>query len=476
MSLNLDEMFRLDVSALVLIVRTSIIYLGLLIALRVITRREMGSFELPDLLLLVLIVLVQIWAIRQLVIDNHTALAITAVILAPLALIFVASGFYMLQPNQAAAITLFGDYKGTDRSTGLRWVLPWMMRKKVSVRAHNFISDKIKVNDLRGNPIEMAAQIVWRVVDTAQALFDVDDYKEFVRVQVEDQLPAGTGFEAGAPGPIPAVISGDLIDMYNTGFAKANDLPQLTPEILRNRSATLILGSSSFNPRAGGSARPLAVRLIGVSDRVPLVGISVPLEIVNRWNAELAGERSAEYVQLTVVAGRAEEVDRIAGRIEAMGYTVTTGREIAERVRTLTDVLRAAFGTIGLVVLTVAGIGIGNALLLSVMERRHEIGIFRSVGASRGDIRLLFLVEAGLIGLLGAVTGVILAFGAARVADLLLDRVLPELPLLPQSFFALSWPILLAGLTLGVLVSVLAAVPPAHRAARLDPARTLETG
>ena len=142
------------------------------------------------LILLVVIVLIQIWAIRQLVIDNHTAVAITAVILAPLALIFVASGFYMLQPNQAAAITLFGDYKGTDRSTGLRWVLPWMMRKKVSVRAHNFISDKIKVNDLRGNPIEMAAQIVWRVVDTAQALFDVDDYKEFVRVQVEAAIRA----------------------------------------------------------------------------------------------------------------------------------------------------------------------------------------------------------------------------------------------------------------------------------------------
>jgi hypothetical protein len=296
------------------------------------------------------------------------------------------------------------------------------------------------------------------------------------RALVDDQLPPGTPFEPDAPGPVPAVISGDLIDMYNTGFAKANDLPQLTPEILRDRSATLVLGSSSFNPRAGDSARPLAVRLIGVSDRVPLVGISVPLEVVNRWNAELAGERSPEYVQLTVVAGRAEEVDGIAGRIEAMGYTVTTGREIAERVRTLTDVLRAAFGTIGLVVLVVAGIGIGNALLLSVMERRHEIGIFRSVGASRGDIRLLFLVEAGLIGLLGAVTGVLLSFLAARIADLLLDRVLPDLPLLPQSFFALSWPILLAGLTLGVLVSVLAAVPPAHRAARLDPARTLETG
>jgi hypothetical protein len=106
------------------------------------------------------------------------------------AALFISCGFFMLQPNQGAAITLFGDYRGTDRATGLRWVLPWMMRRKVSVRANNFISDRIKVNDLRGNPIEMAAQIVWRVVDTAQALFDVDDYKEFVKVQVEAAIRA----------------------------------------------------------------------------------------------------------------------------------------------------------------------------------------------------------------------------------------------------------------------------------------------
>ena len=137
------------------------------------------------LLLLLLAIVVQGWGIVQLANDNPSMVAITAVIVAPIVLLFVACGFYMLQPNQAAAITLFGAYAGTDRSTGLRWVLPWLMRKKVSVRANNFISDKIKVNDLRGNPIEMAAQIVWRVVDTAQALFDVDDYKEFVRVQVE---------------------------------------------------------------------------------------------------------------------------------------------------------------------------------------------------------------------------------------------------------------------------------------------------
>ncbi len=137
------------------------------------------------LLLLLLTIAVTIWGIARLIGDNLSAPTLLAAIGAPILMILVMSGFYMLQPNQAVAITLFGDYRGTDRNNGLRWTWPWMGKKNVSVRANNFISDRIKVNDLRGNPIEMAAQIVWRVVDNAQALFDVDDYHAFVRVQVE---------------------------------------------------------------------------------------------------------------------------------------------------------------------------------------------------------------------------------------------------------------------------------------------------
>jgi regulator of protease activity HflC (stomatin/prohibitin superfamily) len=111
-------------------------------------------------------------------------------VLAVLGSAFLLAGFYMVQPNQAVAVLLFGAYTGTDRAQGLRWVWPWMIRKKVSVRANNLISDRIKVNDLRGNPIEMAAQVVWRVADSAQALFDVDDYRAFVVAQVEAAIRA----------------------------------------------------------------------------------------------------------------------------------------------------------------------------------------------------------------------------------------------------------------------------------------------
>ena len=137
------------------------------------------------LMVLLLAVFADIYAITSLPQGTGGTMNVITLIAATLIFILVIPGFYMLQPNQAVAITLFGSYAGTDRNTGLRWTWPWLSKKKVSVRANNFISDKIKVNDLRGNPIEMAAQIVWRVVDTAQALFDVDDYRSFVSVQVE---------------------------------------------------------------------------------------------------------------------------------------------------------------------------------------------------------------------------------------------------------------------------------------------------
>jgi regulator of protease activity HflC (stomatin/prohibitin superfamily) len=142
------------------------------------------------LIVLLLAIAADVLAISSLPKGPGGTLNVAVIIVATIVFILVMPGFYMLQPNQAAAITLFGEYRGTDRTTGLRWTWPWMAKKKVSVRANNFISEKIKVNDLRGNPIDIAAQIMWRVVDTAQALFDVDDYKQFVRVQVEAAIRA----------------------------------------------------------------------------------------------------------------------------------------------------------------------------------------------------------------------------------------------------------------------------------------------
>jgi len=108
--------------------------------------------------------------------------------LAFLLMIWCLAGLYMLQPNQAALLTLFGSYRGTDRSDGLRWANPFYVKKKISVRARNFNSEKLKVNDKRGNPIEIAAAIVWKIDDTAQATFDVDTYEAYVLTQAESAI------------------------------------------------------------------------------------------------------------------------------------------------------------------------------------------------------------------------------------------------------------------------------------------------
>ncbi|MFT2090289.1 SPFH domain-containing protein [Paraglaciecola sp. 2405UD69-4] len=97
-------------------------------------------------------------------------------------------GFFMVQPNQAKVMTLFGSYVGTEKRNGLRWTIPFFMRKTVSLRIRNFESAKIKVNDNLGNPIEIATIVVWSVTDSAEAMFEVDDYESYVTIQSESAL------------------------------------------------------------------------------------------------------------------------------------------------------------------------------------------------------------------------------------------------------------------------------------------------
>jgi len=102
-----------------------------------------------------------------------------------LTLILMAVGFYMVGPNEGRVLQLFGDYVGTDRQLGLRWANPFYSKTRVSLRVRNFESGQLKVNDLVGNPVDIAAVVVWKVVDTAEAVFEVDDYENYVAVQSE---------------------------------------------------------------------------------------------------------------------------------------------------------------------------------------------------------------------------------------------------------------------------------------------------
>jgi hypothetical protein len=102
-----------------------------------------------------------------------------------IAALVTTGGFFTLQPNEAAVLILFGAYRGTTRQNGFLWTNPFYRKQKISLRVRNLNGDKLKVNDKRGNPVEIAVVIVWRIQDTAQAVFDVDSYESFIRIQSE---------------------------------------------------------------------------------------------------------------------------------------------------------------------------------------------------------------------------------------------------------------------------------------------------
>ena len=142
---------------------------------------------IPMLLALLAAMLVGAWFALSGIRTEAIAQVIAGALLAVVAG-FCLFGLYMVEPNQSAVVSLFGKYVGTVKENGLRWNNPFFAKKKVSQRVRNFESGKLKVNELDGSPIEIAAVIVWQVVDSAEAVYNVDDYESFVHIQSESAL------------------------------------------------------------------------------------------------------------------------------------------------------------------------------------------------------------------------------------------------------------------------------------------------
>jgi regulator of protease activity HflC (stomatin/prohibitin superfamily) len=182
--------------------------------------------------------------------------------------IFVAVGFFVVNPNVARVLLLFGDYRGTVRKEGFYWTNSFTWRQKVSLRAHNLNMKTLKVNDLMGNPIEIAAVVVWRIQDSAKAMFDVQDFSEFVSVQSEAalrQLASGHPYDEGHTEIVKTSLRGsqdevsvelkrglqlrldpagvEVIDARLSHLAYA---PEIASAMLQRQQATAIIAARSM--------------------------------------------------------------------------------------------------------------------------------------------------------------------------------------------------------------------------------------
>ena len=154
--------------------------------------KENNVHSMPGIpvLLLLLVGLLALALLMIQAIANENVIAVLAYLAIGVVSFVMLFGLFMVEPNQAAVLSLFGRYVGTVKEQGLRWNNPFYAKKKISLRVRNFESSKLKVNDLEGSPIEIASVVVWQVVDSAEAVYNVDDYESFVHIQSESALRA----------------------------------------------------------------------------------------------------------------------------------------------------------------------------------------------------------------------------------------------------------------------------------------------
>ena len=194
----------------------------------------------------------------------------------------------MLQPREAAILTLFGEYRGTDRSEGLRWANPLYAKRRISLRARNLNSPTLKVNDKRGNPVEIGVVVVWRVLDTARAVFEVDDFERFVNVQAEaavrhlaahfaydqgDDADAGEVTLRGAGDAVAARLKAELEERFDQAGVEVLDAklshlayaPEIAQVMLRRQQAEAII--SARTKIVYGAVSMVEAALKGLSER-----------------------------------------------------------------------------------------------------------------------------------------------------------------------------------------------------------------
>ncbi|MFO3704032.1 SPFH domain-containing protein [Xanthomonas codiaei] len=153
--------------------------------------KSLGSFPgIPVIATSVVVLLLAATVLIAAVAGSLPPLAMLPAILVAAGNVFVLAGLYTLEPNQAAVLSLFGKYVGTVKDQGMRWNSPFYSKRRVSQRVRNFESGRLKVNELDGSPIEIAAVIVWQVLDASEAVYNVDDYESFVHIQSEAALRA----------------------------------------------------------------------------------------------------------------------------------------------------------------------------------------------------------------------------------------------------------------------------------------------
>jgi ABC-type antimicrobial peptide transport system permease subunit len=278
--------------------------------------------------------------------------------------------------------------------------------------------------------------------------------------------------------PIPVLISDHLIELYNGSLATAlgggkTKMPRLSKSMVKGFQLWAEFNKSFIDRSRGKGAITRRLKLVGFSDKAISVGVTLPLAYVRRLNRRYRGaEAAATYHSVILQVSDQTRVPAIVKAVKAKGFDLASKTENAERAADIIKTVESVFALVSFVIVGIAAINISQMFFMIIYQRKREIGLLRALGASRTDIRLMILGEAGLIGLTGGLSGIAAGIGASRLADYVASR-LPEFPYKPESFFEFPAWLWITAVLGAVLFCLFGAFFPANTAARQQPATAL---
>jgi putative ABC transport system permease protein len=275
--------------------------------------------------------------------------------------------------------------------------------------------------------------------------------------------------------PIPVLISSRFFELMNSTFLPANGIPKVNRDFFVNRvTFSIYLGYSNLKTASKGTRAFRKAIIVGFSPRALAIGLTVPLPYVKRWNAEYSDEKAAtSYNSVLVEVEDKSQVTSVAEEIKGqLGLDIEDSG--AEKAGLIITIITLIFSLISVSIVGIAAINIMHTFLMLVSERKREIGILRSLGASRSDVRGMLLTEAAIVGLIAGVIGILLAYDVTVLIDYInTTSLIPDFPFKPKSYFVISPELILGALAFAVGCCLLGAYLPARNAAAIDPARAL---
>lgn len=276
--------------------------------------------------------------------------------------------------------------------------------------------------------------------------------------------------------PIPIVLNPIILELFNMVLGSTLDKTQLgTADTLLGYGGNVTFGHSFYKETVKDRTPVLKRMLItGFSNKALEAGVTMPMGYVKRVNARYKGKKATEqYDSMILELAAAEHLPEVMEKMEQFNIQLSRRSAEADKLRTILVVAIAIFFIMASIILGIAATNITHTFLMVIYERKREIGILRALGATKMDIRLIFLGESLLIGLAGGLAGNAGAWGLSKAADYLANAYIGDFPFQPETFFVFYSHWVAASFGFAVFFSIMGAFFPANRAASMDPARTL---